>query len=121
LEAEQVNDEDDDESEVKNDDEEKEEEEEEEENHSDQAESKRRDNSYLGSLLGSVGLRRANSPPSTDSGDQAADNEVADDEVQAKSILPSKHAAPAKSGLRKTSSKGYAFQYFTSSHLMDCV
>jgi hypothetical protein len=135
LEAEQ-DDEDDDESEVSRElrgiepvrfeigvesDEEEEEEEEEEENHADQAESKRRDKSYLGSLLGSVGLRRANSPPSTDSGDQAADNEVADDELQAKSILPSKHAAPAKSGLRKTSSKGYAFQYFTSSHLMDCV
>ena len=66
-------------------------------------------------------LRRAISLPPTDSGDQAAKNELADDEARDNSVLPSKHAAAAKSGLCKTSSKEYAIPYLTSSQLMDCV
>ena len=87
-------------------DEEEEDDEDDEGTRPDSTQRKNRGSSYLGSLLSSVGLRRAVSPPATDSDDQAAESESLDDEAQGKSELPSKHAAPAKSGLRKTAPKG---------------
>lgn len=87
-------------------DDEEEDEEEEDGTRPDPTERKHRESSYLGSLLSSVGLRSALSPPPIDSDEQAAESESLDDEAQGKGALPSKHAAPAKSGLRKSASKG---------------